>query len=432
MNALPRLFGFLPVVALFLVSVSESRPAAVESPIKVLVVTGGHDFMEKEFYSLFQGYGDLMVDRLVQPKANAAFGDGSAMAYDVVVLYDMWEQISDAEKQGFLKYLDAGKGLVALHHCLASYQAWPPFMEIIGGTYQLSETPRELGGKMLPQSTYKHDQDLSVKVVDTEHPITRGIRDFTIHDETYGGFYVLPDVHPLLTTDHPLSSPVIAWTKPRGPANVAYIQLGHDAFAFNHPNYRRLVVQAIRWAAKQPTPVALFNGRDSTGWESEGNARWSVENGILTGRQGENGEAGDLLTSEVYGDFELTAEFKMVWPGNSGVWFRYQNADKAYQADILEWKDPVCWSGSVYCTGKMFIALNPDPSIVKKEDWNTFVVRSEGDHLQVWLNGVKTADLHDETSDRGRIGFQVHQGDEFKNMAISLRNVEILPLGTSR
>jgi len=91
-----------------------------------------------------------------------------------------------------------------------------------------------------------------VRVVDPQHPVTQGLTDFVIHDETYGGYEVLPRAVPLLTTDHPESSPVLAWAGVWGRSRVVSIQLGHDHFAYENPNYRKLVSQAIRWVAEKP------------------------------------------------------------------------------------------------------------------------------------------------------------------------------------
>ena len=89
----------------------------------------------------------------------------------------------------------------------------------------------------------------------------------------------------------------------------------------------------------------LFNGRDLTGWEKDGNAKWFVEDGTLVGTQGENNAPGDLFTKDTYRDFLLTVTYRTEWPCNSGIWFRYQSPQTAYQADILEYKNPECYSG---------------------------------------------------------------------------------------
>ncbi|UCC97107.1 MAG: DUF1080 domain-containing protein [Phycisphaerales bacterium] len=174
--------------------------------------------------------------------------------------------------------------------------------------------------------------------------------------------------------------------------------------------------------------VTIFNGKDLSGWEATGDARWVVEDGMLVGTQGANNAPGDLFTKESYKDFEASLTYRAEWPCNSGLWFRFQSPRIAYQADILEYKKPVCYSGTLYCPGKMFLAMNEDKTIVDREGWNTIKVRAEGDHLQVWINGHQVADVHDETSDSGKLGFQVHPGDQFGPMKIVVRELLLKPL----
>ena len=169
--------------------------------------------------------------------------------------------------------------------------------------------------------------------------------------------------------------------------------------------------------------VKLFNGKDLSDWETTGNARWFVEDGMLVGTQGANNAPGDLFTKNSYGDFELTCTYRAEWPCNTGIWFRYQSPQKAYQADILEYKNPVCYSGTLYCPGKMFLAMNEDKTLVDRDGWNTIKVRAEGDHLQIWLNDHKVADVHDDTTGSGKIGFQVHPGEDFGPMKIVVREL---------
>jgi len=176
-------------------------------------------------------------------------------------------------------------------------------------------------------------------------------------------------------------------------------------------------------AAADDEEIALFNGKDLSGWIAEGKAVWTVEDGCLVGKQGPGNAPGDLFTEAEYGDFELTVTYKIQWPANSGVWFRYQAPDKSYQADILEYKDPVCYSGTLYCPGKMFLFMNEDPKIVKREDWNTMKIRAEGAHLSVTLNGVKCGEAQEDSFATGRIGFQVHPGDQFKDMKITVKEM---------
>lgn len=404
--------------------------------VRVLVVTGGHGFDRKGFFTLFQGYGDIEYREVGHPQARGWFAPDKENAYDVLVLYDMNQVISDEEKGNFLRLIAEGKGLVVLHHALADYQDWDDFKRIAGGKFYLKETVE--AGVKHPPSGWKEGETVKVEIADPDHPITRGLEDFEIHDEVYSNLHIDPGAHVLLTTKHPLSNRIIGWARKEGKARIAGIQLGHDNKAYSHPSYRRIIERAIRWAAggleeglgpDEKGYGRIFNGRNLEGWEAAGAARWRVDGGILIGEQGEKGESGDLFSVKEYDDFVLAVTFKMVWPGNSGVWFRYQSDQKAFQADILEWKDPVCYSGSLYCTGKMFIAMNTDPQIVNREGWNDMVIRAKGDHLVVELNGRKVADVRDNTSGRGRIGFQVHAGKQFEGMKILVRQVVIRPAG---
>jgi type 1 glutamine amidotransferase len=56
---------------------------------------------------------------------------------------------------------------------------------------------------------FKHDEEMAVKVV-ARHPITEGIADFRIVDETYGKLWWSPRTEVLLRTDHPRSDGPVA------------------------------------------------------------------------------------------------------------------------------------------------------------------------------------------------------------------------------
>jgi hypothetical protein len=174
----------------------------------------------------------------------------------------------------------------------------------------------------------------------------------------------------------------------------------------------------------------LFDGKSLNGWHSDGKARWSVENGEIVGRQGDNGGSGDLFTNTQWKDFELEVEWKMHWPGNSGIWFRYTGPQSAYQADILDQPDqPGTLSGSLYCMGKAFIAQNRDTKTINKDGWNRMRVVAQGDHIVIESNGRKVVDLHDATfSSKGFVGIQAHAGQDFTGMEVHVKNIRLRPL----
>ena len=215
-------------------------------PVRVLLITGGHDFDREPFDALMKSLQGITVSEVRHPDALAMFRPENRESYDVVLLYDMPEIISEQEKSDFMDCLKAGKGLVVLHHAYCSYQSWPEYQKIIGGRY-LQNAWTDDEGVSYPASTYEHDVRFRVKVADAEHPITKDIQDFDILDETYANGYVDSGVHILLTTDEPSCTPSVAWTNRYGNSKVVTILLGHDNQAWTNPNFEKLLTQAILW-----------------------------------------------------------------------------------------------------------------------------------------------------------------------------------------
>lgn len=237
--------------AMLLVIAATSIVSAADSAakIKVLLITGGHDFEKEPFYRVFQENPEISFTPVAHKGTNAdAFERDDLLSYNVIVLYDIRRSITDEQKAKFLSLFDKGIGLVVLHHALVSYQHWPEYESIIGGRY-----PEEDGkyGAVTPQVGWEHDHEVPVVIVAKDHPITAGVQDFTIHDEIYWGFRVQPDVTTLITTTLPKSGKPLAWCRTQGKSRVVYLQLGHDHSAYDNPNYRRLLANGIRWAANR-------------------------------------------------------------------------------------------------------------------------------------------------------------------------------------
>jgi uncharacterized protein len=224
--------------------------ASAADKIRVLVVTGGHDFEQEPFFKLFKDNPDISYRAVEHPHAQALLKAEAAKDYDVLVLYDMHQEITDEAKADFIARLKEGKGLVVLHHAIADYQLWPEYAKIIGARYYLEKT--KVNGVEKPRSAYKHGMHFTIHVADPKHPVTRGVNDFPIVDETYNLFDVAKGCHVLLTTDEPESNQVIGWTKTYGQARIVYLQSGHDHFAYENSNYQQILRQAIRWTARRP------------------------------------------------------------------------------------------------------------------------------------------------------------------------------------
>jgi len=171
----------------------------------------------------------------------------------------------------------------------------------------------------------------------------------------------------------------------------------------------------------------LFNGKNLDGWDGDPRL-WSVKDGMIVGStEGVTLEHNEFLISKkTYSNFVLRAEMKLR-NHNSGIQFRSQALPEwvvaGYQADAAENN----YWGCIYEEkGKRGILVNgwkdKAEKIVKLKDWNSYEIQCDGDHIQVKLNGVVTADLHDSASLTGVVAFQLHRGPP---MQAFFRNVEI-------
>ena len=156
-----------------------------------------------------------------------------------------------------------------------------------------------------------------------------------------------------------------------------------------------------------------------------------------------------LLTKKDYANFVFEGEIKMpVNKGNSGFLFRcLKKKGKAwgYQAEV-DTADRK-WSGGLYDEGRRtwFISPNRDKAASKEEAeksiaafreragecfkqgvWNKYRIVCIGSHLQIYVNGTLTTDIHDEVDIAGPIGIQ-HHGE--KGLVYQFRNLRIKDLG---
>ena len=173
--------------------------------------------------------------------------------------------------------------------------------------------------------------------------------------------------------------------------------------------------------------VSIFSGKDLAGWTATGSAQWLVRDECLVGTQ-TDGKGGDLTHEKVWDHFDLRCTYRVKWPANSGVWFRFDKG-RGYQFDILKWKRPVAFSGTLYCPGKMFITANLNEAIEDRDDWNEARIWAVGERIIMWLNGKRVSDCTDKTHAQGKIGLQVHGGTGFKGMEIVIKRLEVRPLG---
>ena len=273
-------------------------PRNGHGPIKVLVIAGDHPYDYDQFLAMFDTLGeDITWNFVTQPAAEKFFDPDVSSDIDVFVLFDRagrsplppgapnlhedgdrtpqgrnvtFREPSPGLKRGIKAMLQKGKGMVLLHHSIASWvHTWPEYVEMVGGACDW-DYPQTIRGVKYPYSGFRGGVQQHISVVDPSHPVVAGLENgFDITDEVYLCPIFPETFHPLLKTDfvpiaanfpaqvaasggnyaHPPGVPYSGWYKAVENSPLVYIQHGHDNTAWTNPAYTKLLLNAIKWTA---------------------------------------------------------------------------------------------------------------------------------------------------------------------------------------
>jgi type 1 glutamine amidotransferase len=233
---------------------------AADPPKKILLVGCGPDGHPPTTHEYVAGLDILAkclkpVDgvELTAVKAEGPWKEGPELVgrSDVVVLFvsegAKWLSADEKRLAAFRQLAKRGGGLVVLHWGMGCKDAEPiaAFVELFGGCH---------GG---PDRKYKVAES-AVTVADPKHPITTGIGNFKVNEEFY---YALkfpkgePAVKPVLLAQIDGEKYPVAWSWERADGGRSFGFSGlHFHENWKREEYRRLVSQAVLWAAKLPVP----------------------------------------------------------------------------------------------------------------------------------------------------------------------------------
>ena len=150
---------------------------------------------------------------------------------DALIVYANTTEITKDQEKALVDYVEHGGGFVPLHCASYCFLNSPAYVALVGAQFQKHGTG-----------------DFDTKVVDPNHPITKGLEPFHTWDETY--------VHAKHNTkdrtvlqvreDEPWT-----WTRTQGKGRVFYTAYGHDERTWGNPGFADLIERGIRWAANK-------------------------------------------------------------------------------------------------------------------------------------------------------------------------------------
>ncbi len=418
----PLTLGF----ALALVGATQAATfGEADERLSVLLLTGAnnHDWewTAPSLVSILEESGRFEVTRSDDPSVALKSSDGLS-AYDVFVLDYNGPRWGEPAESNFLKAVREGVGVVVIHASNNAFPGWTEY-ELIAGLCWREGTGH---GSFHPFDVY---------VTDRDHPITRGLPNLRGHpDELYHRLVPTPGAenHVLAqafsdpkTGGTDVLEPMVI-VQSYGEGRVFHTPLGHvwrgvagTRVSHVDPQFRNLVVRGTEWAAtgyvtdgrpqgNRLTDLEtiagwemLFEGEDLSSWRARGGGSlfagpsailppgWSVVDGCLV--LGDGGKGEDLVSRQLFEDFELEWEWKVVPGSNSGVKVRvptgsaigpeYQILDDAHHQDGgLSQTSAGSLYGLTAPEGKQLSPLG---------SFNHGRILARGPRLEHWLNGSR-------------------------------------------
>ncbi|RYG26784.1 DUF1080 domain-containing protein [bacterium] len=340
-----------------------------------------------------------------------AFFDPTRLsAFDSVVFLMTTGDVLNAEQEkAFESYVKGGGGYVGVHSAADTEYEWPWYGNLVGA-YFLS---------------HPAIQDATVRVEDKKHPSTSFLPStWKRSDEWYdyrasprGKVRVLASLDSSsykdskMPGDHP-----IMWCQETGSGRSWYTGMGHTTESYADPIFLRTVAEGIDWASaksKRKAPKAsavntltpeerragwrlLFDGKSTKGWKNfrSNTIRpgWQVVNDVLTVTDPEN--AGDIVTDEKFGWFELSVDFKLEPGQNSGIMFHVgDTGDMAwYSGPEVQLYDHPAEPG-VQTTGHLYELYPAAVDAARPAGhWNNVLIVVSPKECATYVNGVKYYD----------------------------------------
>ena len=228
--------------------------------IKTLILggTNNHDCVRSSPFCAGLMNDSGRFDAVVTADPGAALQDAKYLATFGLIFSDYngpeWPALA---KANFTASVYGGAGLVILHAADNAFTGWVEYEKMVGLLWRTG-------------TAHGAFHEFGVTIVDRQHPVTRGVADFSIWDELYHKLVPMHGVpyHVLATGFSSTESggtgghePVMVTTQ-YGAGRVFHMVLGHvwpgdpngeykgaSMIAFENPGFKQTLVRGCEWAA---------------------------------------------------------------------------------------------------------------------------------------------------------------------------------------
>jgi hypothetical protein len=261
------------LATLLFLTASVGFAADAPAPLKILLITGGccHDYKaQKDILKKgLEARVNCVVDQVhtddksTKPPLAILGNADYAKGYDLVIHDECAADVKDpATVEAVLKPHRDGIPGVNLHCAMHSYRVGNP------GTPQKAGTPQSLWFDYLGLQSSGHgpQEPVSIVYVNKDHPVTKGLADWTtIKEELYNNIQIFPTATPLAkgtqivkskkkaadgteTVEEKAVETVVTWVNAYDKTRVFSTTIGHNNATVEDAKYLDLVARGILWA----------------------------------------------------------------------------------------------------------------------------------------------------------------------------------------
>jgi scyllo-inositol 2-dehydrogenase (NADP+) len=217
---------------------------------KVLYIYGGPEFHPTELGGKILS-GWLAADgryELEMTNDLDAFASLPGGKYAAVVVYTTGfkDDLTPAREAGLLDFVRGGGGFVGIHSATDSFRGSRAYVEMLNGEFLHHPEHHEfkVAVKQAANGHAGEGQDLIARM-----------GDFSVYDEMYHLQNFDPAACTVLAETQWQGQQVpMAYARAYGAGRVAYVALGHTAQAWQHGEFKKLVLRSIRWSTGVNAP----------------------------------------------------------------------------------------------------------------------------------------------------------------------------------
>ena len=214
--------------------------------IRALLITGddvsGHPWREMSETTRKALVASKRFDVRVCEDPHILESETALKAYDVIVFMIYSQRVKMIPKQAqknLLNFVKSGKGFFVQHLATASFAKWEEFGKLCGRKWVMGTSGHG------PRSVFE------AKVINNEHPITKGMSNFKTDDELYAKLQGTGKINVLVEaySDWSKKTEPLVFTLNYGKGRTVHNAFGHDGKALMNPSVQKIIARGVEWAA---------------------------------------------------------------------------------------------------------------------------------------------------------------------------------------